>query len=80
VRIYFLKITILPRPVSAMIEIKVPANQKIVQEIPLVNTSKRDWPVKATFTRENNGIPYKNSHWFKGKQDIIIPKESQTNY
>ncbi len=57
-----MKCTVLPKPVSCTIEIKVPANQQIIQEIPIVNNDlNKDWTVKAIFKKDG-----KNSNWFSG--------------
>ena len=52
--------TSLPRPVKAQIQMVCPIREVLVQEIPISNTSERDYVIKATIVSE----PDKNGHYF----------------
>ena len=48
VRRYKLRVTSYPRPVKALIEMIGPARELIMQEIPIINNTDRDWHIKIS--------------------------------
>ena len=53
VRRYRVTVNALPKPIKAVIEIACPARETIVQEIPIVNPSDRDWTIKLQLTSDS---------------------------
>jgi len=47
VRRYKLQVTALPKPVKATLEMTAPAKEVVVQEIPIVNNSDKDWHIRV---------------------------------
>lgn len=47
VRKYRVVINCLPKPIKAQMEMMCPARESVVQEIPIVNPSDRDWTIKV---------------------------------
>jgi hypothetical protein len=39
-----------PKPVKAVLEFRVPARNSTTQDIPIINNTDRDWPIKVTLT------------------------------
>lgn len=50
----------MPKPLKADIEFKTPARKQIVQQIPIVNRTEKDWNIKVTFIPDSN----KNGNYF----------------
>lgn len=59
VRKYKIMVNALPKPVKAAIEMVCPAREQVVQEIPIVNPTEREWTIKVTMLSDmnNNGTP-----------------------
>jgi hypothetical protein len=45
--------TVLPKVVKSTLEFRVPARQAVIQDIPIVNNTEREWAIKVTFVTEN---------------------------
>ena len=55
-RVYRLNVSAYPKPVKAKLELTCPAREFIVQEIPIVNNSERDWLIKITLNNKDDGM------------------------
>ena len=58
IRIYRIKITVVPRNIKATLEFTCPLYEKIIQKIPIFNNSEKDWIIKAELVQEGGGIKY----------------------
>jgi len=79
IRVYEIKVTVLPRPIKAVLEMKCPAGETVVQEIPIRNDSDRDWVIRAQLLTENG----RNGHYFSGVnhvKEFRVAKKSTGNY
>lgn len=78
IRRYRLEINVHPKPVRASLEFRVPARMVTLQDIPIVNNSEKDWPIKVNFVKEK--LP--NSHLFSLgsliQKEIIVKKKTQS--
>jgi hypothetical protein len=54
VRKYRILINALPKPVKAVMEMVCPAREQVVQEIPIVNPSDREWTIKIQLLSDQN--------------------------
>jgi hypothetical protein len=62
-----LTVTPTPRPVKAKLLMKCPARETLVQEIPISNTSDRDYVIKATIVSDVGVTVFQvNSIWQSG--------------
>ena len=52
IRIYRVKITVVPKNIKATLEFTCPVNEKIIQKIPIFNNSDKDWIVKADLMQD----------------------------
>lgn len=55
IRVYEFSLTVMPRPIKATLEFWVPAGEKQVQPIPIVNNSEKDWHIRVEWKRFENG-------------------------
>ena len=60
IRKYQLQITAHPKPVKAVLEFRVPARNQTTQDIPIINNTDRDWPIKVILQGDNS----KNGNMF----------------
>ncbi|KAM3143753.1 Encoded by [Paramecium bursaria] len=68
-----LLITSLPKPTKASLEVKCPAREVVVQDIPLVNNSDRDWTIKFVLTQD--GAP--NNQLFQLTNVPLVTSKDQ---
>lgn len=54
VRKYKILVNALPKPIKAQIEMNCSARENVIQEIPIVNPSDRDWSIKVTLATDMN--------------------------
>jgi len=73
-RLYEVKVTVMPKPVRAQLELHCPARGQIEQSIPVYNNAEKDVMIKPTVT------PGENSQAFHFPKDIVVKKKSQANY
>ncbi|EGR27619.1 hypothetical protein IMG5_193180 [Ichthyophthirius multifiliis] len=75
IRRYKCEVNVNPRPIKAFIEFKVPARLSVSQEIPLVNSTEREWNLKVGFNEENQG---KNAQLFQIPpiKEFVVKKKS----
>ena len=76
IRVYIIKFTIQPRPVKAIIEMVVPARGVLIQEIPIINNSEKDWSLRVSLVQDLN----KNGQYLSGPRDLMVKKKSTQNY
>ena len=62
IRVYEIRVTVLPKPIKAVLEMKCPAGETLVQNIPVRNDTDRDWVIKVQLITENG----RNGHYFSG--------------
>lgn len=62
VRIYQLRLTILPKKVKALLEMSTPARIPLVQNIPIINTLDQEVSIKLSMERVKNGEAFKIPH------------------
>jgi len=74
IRVYETKITVLPKPVKAQLEIHCPARGVVEQGIPIYNTSDREVTLRPTWVLGENG------QYFSGPREITVKKKSQADY
>lgn len=74
IRIYEITIQIIPKPIQATLEFRVPARQKQVQPIPIVNRTEKDWQIKIEFSRPVD----KHGDYFNGPRDTLVVKKGKT--
>ena len=77
VRLYEFKITVLPKPIKAVLEMRCPAREFITQDIPLKNESDREWTIKASLAYEKGQAA---SHCFLWQKELKVPKGQIGNY
>lgn len=88
VRRFKLNLTSFPRPVKAVMELVAPAKELVVQEIPILNNTDRDWHIKIQL----QGSEEKNTNYFyvqhppkdgepmgKDIKDFIVRKKTTGN-
>ena len=63
-----------PRPIKATLEFWVPAGEKQVQPIPIVNNSERDWNIRVEWKRFENGETF-----FGARGDTFFVKHNDRN-
>lgn len=56
IRIYRIRITVVPKNIKATLEFTCPLYEKIVQRIPILNNSEKDWVIKAELVQDVGGI------------------------
>lgn len=73
-----LTVTSLPKPVKATIFMKVPARETVVQEIPILNQTDRDFMIRVSLTGEDDH----NAHFFQilNQQALQQQQSSQTHH
>lgn len=76
VRLYEFKATVLPKPVKATLEMRCPARELLIQDIPFKNDTDRDWNIRAIFTPD----VLKNGSWFSAGKDFRILRNTIGNY
>ncbi|EGR31281.1 hypothetical protein IMG5_114390, partial [Ichthyophthirius multifiliis] len=59
VRKFKLVTTALPKPVKALLEMTAPARECIMQEIPIINNTEKDWQMKIQLTYNIQDTPFK---------------------
>lgn len=66
----------LPKPVKAVLEMRCPARESLVQDVPIKNETDRDWNVRAQLIPDTS----KNGQCFSGVKDFRVPKNSTGHY
>ncbi|CAD8117028.1 unnamed protein product [Paramecium sonneborni] len=56
IRRYKLSASVLPKIVKATLEFRVPARQQVIQEIPIVNNSDKEWSIKVQIIQPQDGL------------------------
>lgn len=74
IRVYEFSLTIVPRPVKATLEFWVPAGEKQVQPIPIINNSDKDWNIRIEWKRLENG-----EYFYGPRGDIFLVKHHDRN-
>jgi hypothetical protein len=64
--------SIKPKPTKLTLEMTTQARQSVSQEIPIINTSVKDWQVKVTFTQD--------SELFSAGKDFTVRRGTTYNY
>ena len=89
IRRYRLRITSFPKPVKAQLEMTAPAREMVLQEIPIVNNTDRDWHIRIVVQGSEDHF----SHYFaitnlptepgaplgKDFKDFLVKKKSTGN-
>ncbi|XP_021363645.1 cilia- and flagella-associated protein 47-like isoform X2 [Mizuhopecten yessoensis] len=70
VRVYKIECTVNPEGSTAELQFKTPVHQSVSQEIPVVNMTNHDWPLKATI--EGSG--------FYGPPTVLVKAYNPTTY
>ena len=60
VRRYKTIFTVQPKALKAVLEMSVPARNEVIQNLPIVNNTERDWNIKVTWQPD----PAKNGNYF----------------
>ena len=76
IRVYEFKATVLPKPIKAVLEMRCPAREQLIQDIPIKNDTDRDWNVRAQLVPDAN----KNGQFFIGPKDFRVPRGQVGNY
>ena len=76
VRLYEFKVSVLPKPTKAVLEMKCPARESLVQDIPIKNDTDRDWTVRAQVIPD----PTRNGQCFSGLKEFRVPKNQTGDY
>jgi len=56
IRIYKVRVTVVPKNIKAVLEFTCPLYEKFVQKIPILNNSDKEWTVKAEITQDGRKI------------------------
>ncbi|CAD8106047.1 unnamed protein product [Paramecium primaurelia] len=56
IRRYKLTAQVLPKVVKATLEFRIPARQQVIQEVPIVNGSDKDWVIKVQLTQSGDNL------------------------
>lgn len=75
IRIIKCVVTVHPKIVKASLELKVPINEELKQEIPIINNTDKQWSMKVALQTPHET----NGQYFSGPKDFII-KGKTTNY
>ena len=75
IRIIKCLVTVHPKIVKATLELKVPINEEIKQEIPIINNTEKPWSMKVQWQAPHET----NGQYFSGPKDFNI-KAKSTNY
>ena len=77
IRVYEFKVTVLPKPIKAVLEMRCPAREQVMQDIPVKNDSDKDWTVRGNLTID----AAKNGGCFSIiSKEIRVPKGQVGNY
>ena len=76
IRLYEFKATVLPKPMKALLEMRCPARETLVQDIPVRNDTDKDWSIRAQLIPDN----VKNGQCFSSPKDFRVPKNSTGTY
>ncbi|XP_055954756.1 cilia and flagella-associated protein 47 [Patella vulgata] len=71
IRVYHIETTVNPDGSMAELELSIPVNQSLTQNIPIVNLTNHDWPLRAEIT--GDGFSGPPSHLAKAYQTAQYP-------
>lgn len=73
IRVYEISIQINPKPIQAILEFRVPARQRQVQPIPIMNRTDKDWQINIEFSRPQD----KHGDYFNGPRDKLFVRRGK---
>jgi len=77
IRVYEFKVTVLPKPIKAILEMRCPAREPLIQDIPVKNDTDKEWTIRGNLTADAS----KNGGCFSlVSKDLRIPKGQIGNY
>lgn len=80
IRRYKIVFTILPKPLKAILQMRIPARAEVTQNLPIVNNTDREWNIKIIWQPDLN----KNGSYFAINpayySNFLVKKQSIGNF